>query len=71
MVVQIKEFVTPAAAKAALAMVNMEVGLDYWLPCDKLGKLESLRNHTRDFDAVRPTCVVRSTLLITDTLSYS
>ena len=32
------EFVTPTAAEAALALValNMEVGLDYLLPCDKL-----------------------------------
>ena len=34
------EFVTPTAAEAALALalvaLNMEVGLDYLLPCDKL-----------------------------------
>ena len=52
-----KEFVTPAAAKAALATVNMEVGLDYWLPWDTLvsesGKERAAQNHTSKNEAVR------------------
>ena len=50
------------AAKAALVTVNMEVGLDYWLPWDTLvpqsGKERAAQNHTTKNEAVRPTCVL-------------
>ena len=36
----VKEFVTPTSAMAAkeeaVAVEDMDMGLDYWLPCDKL-----------------------------------
>ena len=42
--------------------VNMEVGLDYWLPWDTLvsesGKERAAQNHTSKNEAVRPTCVL-------------
>ena len=50
------------AAEAALVTVNMEVGLDYWLPWDTLGpqsgKERAAQNHTTKNEAVRPTCVL-------------
>ena len=54
------------AAEAALVTVNMEVGLDYWLPWDTLasesGKERAAQNHTTKNEAVRTPLVLPKSL---------
>ena len=37
-------FLHPMAAETALAMVNLEVGLDYWLPGDAHQELQRVQD---------------------------
>ena len=45
MLLQISRDPTPCMAEAALSMVNTEVGLDYWLPCDTPRVVIPIKNY--------------------------